>query len=530
MELLKLLLVDDERIILKGLLETYDWESMGYQVVGAAESGEEALALLEDEEPDVVITDVRMKKISGLELIEKSRLARPDIKFVVVSAYKDFEYAKKACEEGALSYLVKPIDDEELEAVMKKAYQMRVEEKRKEWEYKSFRRILGEDSKDFLKQVMERYLRDVITENELRMLADSLEADIGVRRYFCGVCADIDVAYRITNQIEFDAKRYLLFGTIEEALGTEYEFWRYAGSDGSGIFIVKLGDSPDMASIKARLEQIKADCKEEIILAVSNAYAGLGGLKTAYKQAVKLFDIASEAGAGMLSVSRDAKVPVGSQYLEEIENQAIRMLRKNSKEQLREVFESLVYHLPEEEKIAKNYLHRLAVRAEVMLDDSYGVSDNIRMGFSNFYGMMSQHTLLRLIDLLYKLLGAVIDERLMVAPPMAEECFSDYMADALKFMHEHLDDEEMSITTVAEKVFLNPVYFGRLFKNVMGMTFKKYLLNERMEKAKKLILNTQASIAQIGAQVGIPNPSYFSQLFKQATGKLPSEYKKEYYA
>lgn len=529
MELLKLLLVDDEKIILKGLQETYDWESMGYQVVGTAGSGEAALALLEDEEPDVVITDVRMKKISGLELIERTRLTKPGIKFIVLSAYKDFEYAKKACEEGALSYLVKPAEEDELESVMEKAYQLCIEERKKEREYESLQKVLAEDPQKFLSQMLERYVKDVIDQSELQLLAERLAEDIGIQQYFCSVCVDIDVAYKVTNQVEFDAKRYLLFAELEKRLQDTYQVWKYNGSDGNRIFIIRLGDGLDTEKVKAILEHIKKESAETIISAVSNGYAGLGGLKTAYKQAIKLFEIASEAGAGILSVSKEAKMPVTAQYFEEIENQVIRVLRKNSKDQMKEVFENLVYHLPEEEKSAKSYLHRLAVRAEVMLDDSYGVSDNIRMGFANIYSMMNQYTLMRMIDLLYKLLCTVIEERLLVAPPMAEEYFSGYMEDALRYMRENMQDEELSITTVADKVFLNPVYFGRLFKNVMGITFKKYLLGERMERAKKLILETQAGIAEIGGEVGIPNPSYFSQLFKQATGKLPSEYKKEHH-
>lgn len=529
MELLKLLLVDDEKIILTGLQKTYDWQSMGYEVVGAAGSGEDALALLEDEEPDVVITDVRMKKISGLELIERTRLAKPGIKFIVLSAYKDFEYAKKACEQGALAYLVKPVEEEELESVMKKAYQLCMEQREKQREYESLHKILSEDPHKFLSQMLERYVKDVIDQSELQILAQRLAEDIGIQQYFCSVCVDIDVAYKITNQVEFDAKRYLLFGELEKRLQDTYQIWSYFGSDGDRIFIIRLGDTADTATVKRILEHIKKESVETTISAVSNGYAGLGGLKTAYKQAVKLFEIASEAGAGILTVSKEAKVPVTAQYFEEIENQVIRVLRKNAKDQMKAVFENLVYHLPEEEKISKSYLHRLAVRAEVMLDDSYGVSDNIRMGFANFYSMMNQYTLLRMIDLLYKLLCTVIEERLLVAPSMAEEYFSGYMEQALQYMCDNMQDEELSITIVADKVFLNPVYFGRLFKNVMGITFKKYLLEKRMERAKRLILEKEAGIAEIGGEVGIPNPSYFSQLFKQATGKLPSEYKKEYH-
>jgi len=104
----------------------------------------------------------------------------------------------------------------------------------------------------------------------------------------------------------------------------------------------------------------------------------------------------------------------------------------------------------------------------------------------------------------------------------------EYISAAVAFIEEHLDDEELSIVSVATHVYLNPVYFGRVFKNTFHMTFKKYLMQRRMEKAKRLLEESTASIGSICEQVGINNPSYFSHLFKEFTGKLPSEYKREY--
>lgn len=106
--------------------------------------------------------------------------------------------------------------------------------------------------------------------------------------------------------------------------------------------------------------------------------------------------------------------------------------------------------------------------------------------------------------------------------------FKEYISAAVAFIEEHLDDEELSIVSVATHVYLNPVYFGRVFKNTFHMTFKKYLMQRRMEKAKRLLEESTASIGSICEQVGINNPSYFSHLFKEFTGKLPSEYKREY--
>lgn len=106
--------------------------------------------------------------------------------------------------------------------------------------------------------------------------------------------------------------------------------------------------------------------------------------------------------------------------------------------------------------------------------------------------------------------------------------FKEYISAAVAYIEEHLDDEELSIVSVATHVYLNPVYFGRVFKNTFHMTFKRYLMQCRMEKAKRLLEEGKASIGNICEQVGISNPSYFSHLFKSYTGKLPSEYKKEY--
>src|SRR5699024_734604 len=106
--------------------------------------------------------------------------------------------------------------------------------------------------------------------------------------------------------------------------------------------------------------------------------------------------------------------------------------------------------------------------------------------------------------------------------------FEGYLAEAAAYIDEHLQDEELSVVSVAAHVYLNPVYFGRVFKNTFQMTFKQYLLQKRMEKAKELLEMGRGSIGDICEAVGIHNPSYFSHLFKQYTGKLPSEYKKEY--
>ena len=115
MKLLKLVIVDDEPILLQGLLNTYDWKSMGFQVAGTAQSGEQAIKVIEEVKPHVVLTDIRMKQITGLMVMEEIQKTELECLFIVLSAYRDFDYAQQACDLGAYAYLLKPIEDEKLQ-------------------------------------------------------------------------------------------------------------------------------------------------------------------------------------------------------------------------------------------------------------------------------------------------------------------------------------------------------------------------------------------------------------------------------
>ena len=98
MKLLKLVIVDDEPILLQGLLNTYEWEKMGFQVVGTAQSGEQAIKVIEEVKPHVVLTDIRMKQITGLMVMEEIQKTDLECLFIVLSAYRDFDYAQQACD------------------------------------------------------------------------------------------------------------------------------------------------------------------------------------------------------------------------------------------------------------------------------------------------------------------------------------------------------------------------------------------------------------------------------------------------
>lgn len=411
MELLKLVIVDDEPILLEGLLKTYDWAGMGFEVVGSARDGDQAIQVIKDKKPNVVLTDIRMKKVSGLQVMQEIEKEKIYCLFVVLSAYRDFEYAKQACDLGAFAYLLKPINDDELRQTI--------------------------------------------------------------------------------------------------------------------IFIIKALSGESVITLKQLFEMVK-EKDYPVVAAISKPYKGIEGIKKSYNEAAKLFELACMSGASAFTMPEELEEDVEKAHSEDYETMILNAIRRNDVKELKEGFIHFVYGLPEEEERQMYEIHRIMLKTESMLRNSYGITEELMDQYQKYYSNIQKLTAGKSIDVCYKILCNVIEKRKEKGCGNETKFFKEYMSEAVAYIEEHLNEEDLSIVSVANHVYLNSVYFGRIFKNTFHMTFKKYLMERRMERAKRLLEEGKVSIGAICEQVGIGNSSYFSHLFKEYTGKLPSEYKKEH--
>ncbi len=528
MKLLKLVIVDDEPILLQGLVETYDWKEMGFEIAGTAQSGEQAIQVIKEVKPHVVLTDIRMKQITGLNVIEEIQKTDQECLFIVLSAYRDFEYAQQACDLGAFAYLLKPIEDEKLKETMCSAYRTCVEQLEHEAKYEGWEKLLKKDANSFLQVVVQKYVQNTIpkekVEEVFQIVGDVLKED----DRFIAVCVDIELAYKITNAFDYEASRFALLKHLEEVFEKKYFFWEFEGNDGHTIFLIKTKENAVVRELKALLEEAKREEQSPVVAAISKPYKGIAGVKRSCEEAQNLFEIASVSGASAFTVPEDMEEHAEKEYSADLEKIVVNAVRKSNMQELKQAFIRFIYHLPQEEKIQCQYLHEMMLKTECMLNESYGMNEELRKKFLQYYSNLQNLTATKAVDVSYKILCSAIENRLQDPQNDETKYFKEYMAVAIAYIDEHLDDEELSIVSVASYIYLNPVYFGRVFKKEFHMTFKKYLMQKRMEKAKRLLEETNRSIGEICEQVGINNPSYFSHLFKQYTGKLPSEYKKEY--
>lgn len=529
MELLKLVIVDDEPILLEGLLKTYDWKAMGFEVAGSARSGEEAIQVIKDKKPHVVLTDIRMKKVSGLQVMEEIEKEGMDCMFIVLSAYRDFEYAQQACDLGAFAYLLKPIEDDKLTETMREAWKQCMEQIKTEEKYESWENLLVKDSDSFLQVVVQKYIQNRIPAAKVEEVFDTLKDVLEDDDRFITVYTDMDLTYKITNPLDYEAVRFAATKLLEEEIGKRFFYWKYENEEGTCIFIVKTKENTSVGTLKRILEMVKEQ-EYPVISAISKPYKGVAGIKRSYHEAQKLFGLASVSGASAFTIPEGMDEQADRSYSEATEALIVNAVRRNDEKELKEAFVHFVYGLPSEEEEQCKYMHKVMLKAELMLRDSYGMTDSLKEQFKNYYSNLQNLDAVRAVDVCHKILGSAIEERRAYADNNETKYFKEYMSEAMAYIEEHLDNEKLTIVSVASHVYLNPVYFGRAFKNTVHMTFKQYLMKRRMEKAKSLLEEGHYSIGDICEQVGIGNPSYFSHLFKEYTGKLPSEYKKEYEA
>jgi len=526
--LLKLVIVDDEPIILRGLLETYDWEQMGFIVVGYAENGEKAIEVIRNTKPHLVLTDIRMKQMTGLELIEKVKTLDASILFIVISAYRDFEYAQKACEIGAFSYMLKPLEEDKLKDTMKAVHDYCIEQIHNRTKYDNWEKILIENGGNFQQVIVQKYLENRIEETKIKQVFSLLNQEIAEDDTYICICVDVDISYKITNELSYQADRYNLFQHLERVFETEYMNWSFEEQNGNRIFLLKTTNNPGTNNVKRIMEDTKNILNSQIISAISREYSGFIALQKSYKEAISLFEVASESGASAFTISKELGEEIaGSMYSSDLEMLVLNSIRKNDINQLESAFKSYIYAITSN-KNKKIYIHKLVIQIELLLQDSYGLVESVENSFQHFYSNLNNINESKAIDVCYKLLCNAIGERKKCTETQNVQFFSEYISIAIAYIEENLHDESLTIASVASQIYLNPVYFGRVFKNTKKISFKQYVLKRRMELAKKLILEGKDNIYSICGKVGMPNPSYFSKLFKEYTGFLPSEYKREY--
>lgn len=528
---MKLLIVDDEILSLKLMEKIVDWDSLGIELIGMAQDGVEALKIFKKNDPQILITDIKMPRMDGLELIDHIRQINRQTKIIILSAYSEFEYAKKALSQDVIGYLLKPIDEEELIALTYKAID-EINEERKNFQSKKIA------STSLLKQLLypKKDIKHIIETMERLDMKFSfgsyvmLNIRIDSSSYYEYLkLNDINNIYALSIE-EFIRDSLLELG-IEQCVFFE-------NNPGEWILILNhissLSFVNDMCSIieiaQNILNRLNQELKTNILITISENYSDIKTLSTAYNETINLakyrfyFDNNSilyrgciQKGFNLEEIKSNDQIKLYARYLETGQGGLAEGI-------IDEVFDNLnncpkmdpedVYIFCLEMLFAVK--HEL-LNSEIEIDEICELKE------------LSESTLkeMQTIDELYRFMKTTtknIASEVLKTSKGAPMTNNKLIKKAIEYIHTNYNCN-ITLDEICEHVCISKNYFSYLFKREMNEGIWDYLTRVRVEKAKEFLDNTDLKAYEISYKVGYENPSYFSKMFKKLTGFTPQEYR-----
>lgn len=503
----RVLLVDDEPLILKSLIDMVPWAQLECEVVGSACSGEEAERLFKSLRPELVITDINMPGMSGLELIKRMAASRHVHKVVVLSAYGDFSYAQQAMANGVTQYVLKPIETEKLLGAIRSSLADLAEKRRQDAMTQDLETTVQCAQKHAFSSLLfdiARYGSD-ITWEEKELLAR-----------LDGFRHSVVVAVRIFNVPRGGGNGLGEAMRFYDAAMQRNGYSILPGSWDRGLLFacpVEKGIALNVARARVVgiLEQIGRSfdpARGMPVAGVSDIYRDCVTLHVCYRQCMELMEEAFFCERPTVLYEfrpRETAEPADMQPV-------LNRLTHGDVEGVRRAYDqwSRALALRREENSAAytmRELHRRATLAAVKA----GMTENPEIAAATAMGNFCT---------MRKALGNYLEQ---VALCVQKSQTTPGRLEIL--MNELYSDSGLNLTMLADRMQINSSYLSRLFKKKFGENFSAYLLEMRLRQARELLRTTQFRSSEIARMVGIEDAHYFSQVFKKQCGMTPSQYR-----
>ena len=521
--MIKTLIVDDDIEMLQGLVNIIRWEDYGFTIVGSAESGLDALNMISSVMPDVVMTDITMPVMDGLELIREAKKFKPDIKSIIISCHEEFNYAKEAIRLEADEYIIKhTLTEEELIRVISKLKaKIQAEREQREYLYKAYREhninrhVILEK---FYTDIMSNHVTDM-EEVRKRAAMSGISLPQGNFRLVSCFVDDLDEVLQQSPIQEYELFKLSILNIVEEITAEMEEINVF--SYGKNVFAFLYWDDTPEARIKqkvvALIRQIQEDVRKvlkfKLSVCFSSIYESIMDLKNAANEVEVLRTAYFFAEPGQLVTEKVELIHKDTNDLYREFGPALKgFLSMHKQNELSECIEDLFKRISSEKlapKEIRSLLRRLFIDMEATFS-KYGINmEHFQIEGDTF--KMYKTITVKALEYIFKKLA---ETRNIISRPE--------MKKVLEYINTHIN-EEISCESMAGLVSMNSNYFSRLFKNEVGVSFSDYLVSRRMEVATELLSNSALSIEEIVKAVGIESISYFYRVYKRITGSTPGD-------
>ncbi|MCF6411530.1 response regulator [Pseudalkalibacillus salsuginis] len=506
----KVFLLDDEVQVREGMKNRIDWREEGFDYCGDAPDGEVALPLIRKIQPDIVITDIKMPFMDGLELSKILREEMPDIKIIILSGHDEFEYARKAMRIQIAEYCLKPISAGELLKTLHKVSSQIDQEELKKKKMDDLRSEATKNRSMSQEAFLSEICKGFLSPSEALKKAAQLNVDLIASFYYVFILETESVSTGTINSIQADYNCLAFKSTKKEM-----------------VFIMKdeterlLED--EVNELKERLAGLQNN-DSSIVFGFGKVESRIQGIALSYAQAVEDKSYNKMVQKNKAQGSEEHILNNDELFIK-TRNRLISFLKDGDPAKIPAFAENYTSYLKDSNNSApffiyyslidftltiKQYMREQRIEDVGLLKEM--ANREVRAGWIREYSEVEAY----MADMLKVVMESEIFSSVKVNPLILK---------AQEYIHQHFYESELSLQRIADMVNVSPSYFSRMFSQETDKTLVEYITHIRMENAKKLLKSTNDKTYEIAQKVGYSDSHYFCNLFKKVTGMTTRQYK-----
>lgn len=520
--MISVMIVDDMPIFREYLREAIDWHAYGFEICCEAKNGKEALELVKEYEPDIVLSDITMPFMDGLEFSERLKEVSETTEVVLITGNSEFEYAKKAVKLGVADYIVKPFEKEELIVTLlnlkdniEKAIEMEIDREDKAHQQNDplFKQLIYSDRR-----------------SDLRNAFNQLKLPIKKESYFYITIIETEATMNshATSEQAMSWKSVIgsLYKDYVQIEGMQYQFKDY---EDRIVFLNVLEKEMDFFVEQEELEVLIGMIKEklsfDVTIGIGTLYSELDGIRKSYLESLNALNSRFiDDRNRVIFYRQNAQVEKGyGFYSAEVNEVIINYLNQLNREETIHVLNS-IFKEADELEYNSEYKRMICMGLmSLLLSYVVKVGKNINDIFEGEFKPYSfiqedsfgkqRSYILGLYDTVIGYLNKHKNSQSSVIASQAKACID-----------EHYSDPEFNMNTLTQKLLVNQTYLRKMFKSEYHTTISEYLVKVRMDHAKQLVLDSYYKLSVIAELVGYKDAGYFSKSFKKYFGVSPSDY------
>lgn len=531
--MLQLLLVDDEPYVVEDLFVTIPWNSLNIEHVHLAYSAMEALDILKKHPIDIVITDINMPQISGLELIDIIRKEWAHIKCVLLTGYAEFDYAKLAISQRVSDYLLKPITDEEFISTLQKV-KLDIQY---EWEQIASQQKLKQTLREHLPLLKDKLLNDILqgkltSVEQYSKKAEQLQLPITYQDKTAFLIIRLEDFYQKHDLNSLLLFEYAIINVTVELLQNHFHVWSCKDSHDYLVFLLTPKDNQDFQFENNVLESsayhiqrnVNSIIGGDISIVTTNWGSFLVNTRQLYQTGINTMHqkIGQDTGVYLSTViTNDLDHSVSTIIGLYDPPSFIHLFETNNWDAIENKIEAILNELKTKELVSQEHIDEVKNVIESAFFYYVHRNNKLLSDVITEYGTgyRSIRTVEQLKEWACTTLTSIrlyfesdrLDKRSLLINKI-----QDYINDNLNYVSLHM---------IADYVKLHPVYLSKIFKSETGQKISDYIFHSKMENASHLLINSNLKIYQISEQLGYSNAHYFIKLFKEYSGNTPQEFR-----